>query len=389
MSVTRTSTPKALEQIKAYHPPHEGTSLVGLRDLAQEAGIALEMRVVDDPSDIPVPAIVHLKSEHYSAVIATRNEGFVLRDPALGGEVVLSRNALRDEGSGYVLVPASSRSVGRAADPAEAARIVGRCHPGLPGEDQCGCGGGPAGMATYSLHPSMAAIVVRDTPITYTPPRGPTMSWTLRYNHRSTRLDAVPTTSHVGPLWSFDFLSYVADNNTMPVAPFAWTQVFLRGESIENYTTYDGNTHWRSRATLVKVAHDPPRYERKLPDGTMEVFTFPDRAASLPGRKILLTELIDPQGNTLTFTYDASFRLVAVTDATGQVTTLAYESSSDPLLLTKITDPFGRTALLGYDGNGRLISITDAVAFCTLACVACSSRASRAVEYRAGTEVKT
>ena len=45
-----------------------------------------------------------------------------------------------------------------------------------------------------------------------------------------------------------------------------------------------------SGATLVQVTNDPPRYERPLPDGTVEVFTLPDRAglalqpAHLPDR---------------------------------------------------------------------------------------------------------
>ena len=40
-----------------------------------------------------------------------------------------------------------------------------------------------------------------------------------------------------------------------------------------------------------------------------------------------MTESIDPQGNKLTFTYDAQLRLVAITDALGQVTTLAHTTS--------------------------------------------------------------
>jgi RHS repeat-associated protein len=63
----------------------------------------------------------------------------------------------------------------------------------------------------------------------------------------------------------------------------------------------------------------------------------------------------------LTFTYDSSFRLVAVTDALGQVTTLDYLDPLDPLRLTKVTDPFARYATLTYDAGGRLASITDVV----------------------------
>ena len=60
--------------------------------------------------------------------------------------------------------------------------------------------------------------------------------------------------------------------------------------------TGDGPSNWRSRATLVKMAHDPPRYERRLPDGAVEVFTYPDTGPSTPYRRVFLTQAIDPRG---------------------------------------------------------------------------------------------
>ena len=75
------------------------------------------------------------------------------------------------------------------------------------------------------------------------------------------------------------------------------------------------------------MSHDPARYERQLPDGTVEVYELADRAASLPGRRIFLTEVIDPQGHCVDLHLrQHGFRLVAITDAIGQVTTLAYSS---------------------------------------------------------------
>ncbi|HEU4691006.1 MAG TPA: RHS repeat-associated core domain-containing protein, partial [Vicinamibacterales bacterium] len=362
LAVTKKESARAHKVIAEYHPPHEGTSLVALQELSRRADLPLEMRFVADANEIPVPSIVHLKSDHYSAVVARGEGSVMLRDPALGGELAMSVSALRDEASGFVLVPArGAQSVGRHVETAEGERIFGHCMPGVPAEDQCGCGSGPPGMPTYSLHPSMAAVVVTDTPMAYTPPRGPAMPFTLRYNHRTMRLGTTPTSSHVGPLWSFDWISYVQDNISILAPPWSYIHVVLRGEGVEQYTGSSGYTHWRSRAALVQVAHNPPRYERRLPDGTTEIYAFPDRAASLPNRKVFLTEVIDPQGHTLTFTYDASFRLVGVTDAVGQVTTLEYQDPTDPLLVTKVTDPFGRMAMLSYDGSGRLLSITDAI----------------------------
>src|SRR5262249_7258587 len=69
----------------------------------------------------------------------------------------------------------------------------------------------------------------------------------------------------------------------------------------------------------------------------------------------------DPAANAIHFTYDSSLRLVAVTDAIGQVTTLSYDLSTDPLKITKVTDPFGRYATLDYTATGRLMRITDVI----------------------------
>lgn len=78
-------------------------------------------------------------------------------------------------------------------------------------------------------------------------------------------------------------------------------------------------------------------------------------------RNILLSQVIDPQGNTLTLNYDSQLRLTSLTDATGRQTTFTYGLAGYPLLITKITDPFGRSAILAYDSNQRLSSITDVI----------------------------
>ena len=74
-----------------------------------------------------------------------------------------------------------------------------------------------------------------------------------------------------------------------------------------------------------------------------------------------MTELRDAQGHAMTFTYDSSLRKVAITDALGQVTTLAYEWAAEPLKITKVTDPFGRVARFRYDAAGQLLAITDMI----------------------------
>lgn len=355
--------PDSRQTIKAYLPTHAGTSLSELLRLGDSAGLRLSMRHVDRPADLPVPSVVHLKSLHYSTVFDRKDGTYVLRDAALGGLMTLSEAALADEMTGFVLVPASNGSLGRDVTPEEASGVVGHCWPGVPDWEDCNCGGGGSGngMPVAGLNSLTASVNLDDTPLSYSPPVGPSVSFHLRYNQRTIRLAQVPTYSNVGPLWSHDWLSWVEDNNTSAAAPYSWENVTVRGFGTEQYNSYDGPTYWRTRATLTKVTQDPPRYERALPDGTVEVYTFPDRAASLPQRRVFLTQVIDPQGHALTYTYDAQVRLVSLTDAIGQVTTLAYEDAANPLRITRVTDPFGRAAILTYDGLGRIETLTDTV----------------------------
>ena len=356
----------AVRTIAAYHPSFEGTSMTELKTLGASVGLQLSMWRASSIEAFPVPSIVHLRSQHFSAIVETKDGKYRLRDPGLGGDIWMPAEALRDETTGYVL--AASRPAGdewRPVTDGEGQAAIGHCQAGKPSSDDPPCpncgGGGPGGnggMPYYSFHPTGVGLVIEDAPLGYAPPVGPDMSFRLAYNHRDYKTPNTFSYGNVGPLWTFNSLSYVIDNSTMVLPPYTINGVYLRGHGFERYTSYDP-VHNITGAELVEVSHDPPRYERRLRDGSVEVFTQPDRAASLPERRIFLTEAIDPQGHIISYTYDSSFRLVGVTDALGQVTTFAYEHT-DPNLLTKVTDPFGRFATLGYDAQGRLNSITDA-----------------------------
>src|SRR6266567_4489699 len=70
---------------------------------------------------------------------------------------------------------------------------------------------------------------------------------------------------------------------------------------------------------------------------------------------------MDPQGNAIKLSYDSQMRVIAVTDAIGQVTTLSYGLPTDPLKITKVTDPFGRSATFSYTADGHLAKIMDVI----------------------------
>jgi RHS repeat-associated protein len=212
-------------------------------------------------------------------------------------------------------------------------------------------------MAEYALLSMPASLRVTDQPLTYAPAIGPRADFRLTYNQREGGQPQIPSYGNLGPKWTFDWLSSVTDD---PTSADVEADVSLRGGGGEHFT--DGApvyaAHWRSRATVEKVSTTPIRYERHLRDGGTEVFALSDGVITA-GRRVYLTDVIDPQGLALHLTYDANLRLVAVTDATGLVTTLAYDLPADPTKITKVTDPFGRFATLTYNPAGQLASITD------------------------------
>jgi YD repeat-containing protein len=197
-------------------------------------------------------------------------------------------------------------------------------------------------MPQYALLRMPASLRISDVPLTYAPSIGPGATFRLTYNQREGFQPQIYSYGNLGHKWTMDWVSYVADN---PNSADVQAEVYLRGGGIEHYA--DGVAHpvyaphWRTRAVLAKVAADPVRYERRLADGGLEVFAQSDGVIT-SGRHVYPTDVIDPQGLTLHLTYDASLRLVAVTDAAGLVTTLSYALASDPLKITTVTDPYGR-----------------------------------------------
>jgi ABC-type bacteriocin/lantibiotic exporter with double-glycine peptidase domain len=127
------TTPRAIAQ---YHPTPAGTSLNALRDLARVVGLQWQMGFREArTSDFPVPAVVHLRSGHYAALVRAEAGRYLMRDPILGGDLWVTRDALMDESSGYALFAAESGlpEGWRAATNTEADKVVGHCVPGVPG----------------------------------------------------------------------------------------------------------------------------------------------------------------------------------------------------------------------------------------------------------------
>ncbi|MBL9171397.1 MAG: RHS repeat-associated core domain-containing protein [Verrucomicrobiales bacterium] len=236
------------------------------------------------------------------------------------------------------------------------------------------------GMASPSGHLLAVSLNLRDVPLGYQPPVGPAVQFLATYNQRESGQPSIFNFSNLGPRWSFNWLGYLYGN--------------FDGGSVEYHTEEGGVLIYSKALPNSPFTHGPEpktqtvlrqiskqRVELDYPDGTRKVFareageeTDPRHtttgprllAASVspttgPASRLFLTELFDPTGNKLAITYDPSDRVVAITDAIGQITRVGYTNLAHPFLITRVQDPFGRSAHFSYDEQGRLTNITDVI----------------------------
>jgi RHS repeat-associated protein len=341
-----------------------GISLSQLKEYSDRYKMGLVMARKSPGRPVPTPAVMHLASGHFSAILSQTNGSYFLEDRPMQFQGWVSLEALEAQGSGFFLIPAGALPPGwQPVSRQEGGEVFGR--DGLHGHERFAqsipkppqtC----AGMPRYSFLPEIASLLIQDTPVGYVPPVGPSVMPRIAYNDLDdSKPVGRPTFSNVGRMWSLNWVAYV-DYLAPPLQNGVKLTVHVAGGGIEVFT-YSSLTgifgpNDRSFATVAQTGTNT--YVRTLPDGSREIYNAPDNPGAT--NRIFLTQTIDPQGNALSFTYDASNRLVAATDTIGQVTTLEYNWPGDSWKVTKISDPFGRFASFAYNNNSNeLSSVTD------------------------------
>src|SRR5262249_38091678 len=138
--------------VQNYHSVPAGMTLAQVKALAAQAGLNWEMVARPAGEPFVAPAIVHLRADYFVAIVRQDQGRYLMLDPAAGGQKWISREAVEDEASGYVLAPWTATSTWRVVPVTEAAIVVGHCLPGAvrsrSGATPCGCG-----MPEYQLQP--------------------------------------------------------------------------------------------------------------------------------------------------------------------------------------------------------------------------------------------
>jgi RHS repeat-associated protein len=355
------------EQLLSLPSPTNGFSLDYLADKARTLDLDLVpvRRMAGD--DIPCPAVVHWRQNHYAAIVEQREGYYRVVDPTFGHELWLERETINEEASGVFL--AAAKTVGRSwqrLDPEATTKVFGQGFPnniddpndepcsrgqdGPEGSQSCaGCGEGMAnfqgeGMPTWRVSEPYVTLWLTDEPLAYQPALGERLSFRLHYKQRDTRTNAY--VYGVGPQWSFDWQTYVH--------PLSGSQAKLYvGGGGERVYTFN-QSEFKTDSTMTSGSGD---YTVNYADGSRDLFQ--DGFGILGDR--ILTDRRTRYGQSTHFFYDFTLaaRLLEVWDSDGHTNSLSYTNATFPLLITSISDPFGRTAKLIYNGSGQLTNITD------------------------------
>jgi YD repeat-containing protein len=362
---------EGLSILDAYRSGENGVSLSELGQLAEKADMNVHSLYRVKGIEIPVPSVIHWKVNHYAAIVEKQGDLFHVQDPTFGQDLWLTEETVNDQSSGYFMVPDNLSIADENWQPvamAQAESVYGQGYTASSDEDRttpcdqkkskdpCGVIN-ETGMADYDVHTMLVSLTITDTPLSYSPPKGQPIHFTLTYNQREANQPANFSFGNVGPKWTHNWFTYVEDS---PSKPSAVVNRIVAGGGAINYSGYNAaNGEYQKgiadKAKLYRVSSDPIVYERRLPDGSKEVYGFSDGATN-GVRRIFLTKKIDAKGHGTNLAYDEQLRLLGISDALGRTITFAYENPGNDKLITRITDPFSREAVITYDANGRLSS---------------------------------
>ena len=374
-----------------------GLSLSAVKEIAFKAGMRYQMAFRTPGAAVIMPAVAHWSVGHYAAVVDRKDGRYLVQDTTFGEDIRMSPATLDEEASGYFLVPAGILPDGwRNVSEDEGARVWGRGTTGSNHDGGAGGLGGPcpcctsgggsssggsssggsssggsssggsssssgggqgSGCTSSTVETEVVGLQLRDAPVGYVPPLGPKVFFNLVYSHRDTQQPTTLSYTNFGPKWTFDWLSYITDSVNSSAAAL----LYRRGGGNEPFTfsstsattAYPGPYSQGTLTRTVNTGGATTSFTLTYPDGSFQQFN------QALGSQFFMTAVGDKAGNKITLTYDSQMRIVAITDAIGQVSTLTYGLSGSPLVVTKITDPFGRSASFTYNSSGLLSSITD------------------------------
>ncbi len=337
-----------------------GHSISDLADIASRYGhrmIGLQLSILD-LTQIALPAIMQISGKgsgdkgHYWVLDKVSGNNLELYDPQSKRRFTQTLNQFSKEWTGKTLLSASGNveEIPYAKLTAsEMQSSFGGCcgvpRPeddlGEPDEKRDPCA---KGSPIWKVNRFNLNLFIKDIPLWYNPPIGPTVQIQLSYNSQS----AIAQNEPFGNKWQFNYASYLVVDTGETVT------VFMPDGRRDVYAP-DGQGGYTKPFgvfnTLTKIATN--HFELSFLDGTVFVYNIP---AGTNSQQPFLVEIRDAYGQKLTFGYNNDVQVETITDALGKVTTLTYYASG---LVQNVVDPFGRIATFEYDANRNLTRVVD------------------------------
>jgi RHS repeat-associated protein len=367
-----------------------GWTAADLVHLGTQAGLNVQAYAAVDMTNLPVPSVVHLASEHF--VVVRRREGMLYEvyDPVAFGPKMITPEELAVEATGCVLASAASVAAAGAPlaplDPGTAATYRGRCHGPLPldhlnspcttcpcppggsgngsgpigsganssgsngsganGAACSGCGAGPqamstggsgteSGMATWFVSEPYLNLWVKDTPLSYSPPLGPPLNLTLSHTDR--------------------------------VEPSVVSGQYTQGATLE--TGESINVFWAcSLLSYAELDGVQDTVDIAMPNGGWSTFTFTNASGSYDASSFIAysnNSWVEQVGTTSTGTPPTSLvlHLPDGSQCTYGVCDTAFVGwlpSYTIYFVSGMADPAGNTTTFSYDGNFNLTNVAAA-----------------------------
>ena len=128
------------------------------------------------------------------------------------------------------------------------------------------------GMARWTVHLMLVSLNLRDTPLSYTPPRGPSIDFSLNYSQREMNQPMTFGYGNLGPRWNLNWITFLTfDSNSATLHEGSGgSNLFPNFTAASTLSDPEAMTNSR----LEKIS--PGVYHQNFRDGAIRVFSVND-----------------------------------------------------------------------------------------------------------------
>jgi hypothetical protein len=395
-----------------------GFTAADLVNIGTGVGLRIHAAMLISTNNLPVPSILHLRSEHFVFLREQRGAFFNVIDPVAFGSRWLTLDDILEEVTGCVIVSDVVPPTGGASlttlDQKSASVYRGRCHVPIPIDHDdspsispspqtlCGGPGGPpappppnppiptnspnaiatpgrgkscsacTGMADYFISEPWLNLWLQDTPITYTPAYGDSMSLRLAYTFRRQGSAVSGAYWHGAQfgnystvaegVWCCSWLSFgelsTGDAEVDLMLPAGgWATFDFPSGSTLSTNSFLHNLVLEKQGPSGGITNLILHYQ----DGSSLAYGVYDKSDTSYNGIFYMTVSANAASNTTAFAYNTNQYLTTITAVDGTTFTFHYTNSLYPSYVTSVSTSYGQAVYIAYDQSTLLLTnITDA-----------------------------